>query len=146
MNDLKEFDYKPDLEVSDRYVNYSSEILRLSLLGIGGFGTFLLLQYDNTGFQMGLATKILMLISVLFWAVSACLSLAHRYFSSDTLACHINYHRLVDDDRKKKEKEQRRWLLKLCTKLIVWNAISFGLGILIFSMAMILILFQKQLC
>ena len=38
---VEEESYKADLEVTDRYQNFSTELLRVSLLGIGVFGFLL---------------------------------------------------------------------------------------------------------
>jgi hypothetical protein len=38
LNEIKENQYKVDFEISKGYINFSSELLRLSLLSMGGFG------------------------------------------------------------------------------------------------------------
>ena len=42
-NDYKE----PDFEIMDRYINFSAELLRISLLAIGGFGAIMLIKLKN---------------------------------------------------------------------------------------------------
>lgn len=40
-------DYKPDIEIMDRYINFSAELLRISLLAIGGFGAIILIKLKS---------------------------------------------------------------------------------------------------
>lgn len=60
---LDEKAYKVDLELQDRYTAYSSEILRLDLLGIAGYRTgisrLLLHEYPKTmGFRCTIYSEI----------------------------------------------------------------------------------------
>src|ERR1700735_1944155 len=44
MSAIEDNEYKPDFEILDRYLKFSSELLRISLLAIGGFGTIVLVK------------------------------------------------------------------------------------------------------
>lgn len=96
---LEESTYKADLEVTDRYQNFSAELLRAALLGIGVFG-FLLKEVILN--EKGQANYLHPFISARSWfvgglaglAFSAAFALAHRYVSSDCIAYQIRYLRL----------------------------------------------------
>ena len=110
MNDIKDCDYKPDFEILDRYINFSSELLRLSLLGISGFGTLLLLKYSkDIKLELNESTKVLLFLSVILWSLSSGFALAHRFFASDSMAYHIAYLRKNEIE----QKIGRKKLLKL---------------------------------
>lgn len=93
--------FEHDVAVSDKYQRFSTELLRLSLAGIGGIG-FLLVNYlfspqsrdqfkwlvKNTTFGFWLV------LSLLFFAVSAGLALFHFYFGADSKSYHLKYLRL----------------------------------------------------
>src|SRR4051812_47706676 len=86
------FDYKQDLDILDRYVNFSSELLRLSLLGISGFGALVL--YSKGGGKSGhdLLTEHvspILFTAVVFFAITAGLTLSHRFIATDSMSYHI---------------------------------------------------------
>jgi len=47
MDDIKEIDYKPDFELADRYISFSSEILRLSLLAITAISSLMIFAFEK---------------------------------------------------------------------------------------------------
>jgi len=95
---------KADFEVLDRYQSFSSELLRLSLLGIGALA--FLLKEVFTRAKSDEANPYVILIfsspsitnlvsaSVVFFAIAAACALGHRYYSSDAMTYHIRYLRL----------------------------------------------------
>jgi hypothetical protein len=81
---------KPDIAVNEKYQNFSSEVLRLSLAGLGVFG-FL---FKNVFKEMPHFPKVLSGLAMVFFGIAAAAALCHRYFSSDAIACQIKYLRL----------------------------------------------------
>ena len=94
---IDENTYKADLAVVDRYQAFSAELLRLSLLGITGYG-FLLSQIvfkgnESTLFLHSLSNyREVLGIGVFVLGLSSASALGHRYFSTD---CITHYVRLL---------------------------------------------------
>ncbi len=84
--------YKADLEILDRYQSYSSELIRLSLLGIGALAFFLtqvaLAHEPPSDLKDELAALAFGISALLFTLSTAC-ALSHRYHSTDGFASHI---------------------------------------------------------
>jgi hypothetical protein len=78
--------YAADLALLDRYHGFSSELLRLALIGIAAFG-FLLEQFDVSALSEG--TRWMAGVSMGLLVLSTAASLAHRYLSSDGMFHHI---------------------------------------------------------
>lgn len=83
--------YACDLVLHDNFLNFSAEILKLSIAGIGAIGFFvtLLAGNRNSGLQHALAEwdfQLALELAVVFFALAASLSMAHRFFSSDGMA------------------------------------------------------------
>lgn len=82
---------EPDLQVVDRYQSFSSELLRLSLLGITGYGFLIaniVLKATTTAEQyvlLGPWTVWTLIIGAVALGLSAATALGHRYFSTDCL-------------------------------------------------------------
>ena len=98
---VPEDEYKVDLELLDRYQAYSAELLRLSLLGIAGYGFLIkeVLLTDKAGKSLCQARLIesgWLLIGVVMLGASAATALAHRNFSTDACACIIAFLRMTN--------------------------------------------------
>lgn len=101
--ELSEDVYKVDLAVLDRYQSFSSELLRLSLLGITGYG-FLI---TNTVFKSSSASgnltpstpsyvlTYLLPLGAAMLGLSAATALGHRYFSTDCITHYVRRLRLL---------------------------------------------------
>lgn len=129
-NKISEEDYKPDFEILDRYISFSSEILRLSLFGISGFGVLLL--YGNKAGETKLLnsdTTYALFIAVIFLGISAGLALSHRFFATDSMSYHISYLRKKNPN----ERIGRNSRLKLSGWILISAEVSFGIGILLFA-------------
>ena len=102
---VPEDEYKVDLELLDRYQAYSAELLRLSLLGIAGYGFLIkeVLLTDKAGklpFQARLIESgWLLIIGVVMLGASAATALAHRNLSTDACACIIAFLRMTNSKR-----------------------------------------------
>ena len=139
--------YKPDLAVSEKYQAFSSELLRISLIGIAAIGFF----YEKLNTQLlfekqllfSITVKEMLHLSLSLLAISSAFALSHRYFSSDCIAYMISTLRYTnaannessDTERKnhflnnsKKERKKRNRLLKLCKFLLAISGIAMALG------------------
>jgi hypothetical protein len=92
--------YKADLEITNLFQAFSSELLRAALLGIAGYGFLISKVAIQSGspsnfFQALAHSKILLAIGVVALGFSAAFALAHRYFSSDCLVHQVTLLRLA---------------------------------------------------
>ena len=129
-------DYKPDFEILDRYISFSSELLRISLLAIGGFGTIVLikLKKENSGLQLG--DLSLIFISICVFTLCAGLSLFHRFYASDSMSWHIARIRARGVNDKEKEEKQRiglRKALKMSAGYLIATEIVFAIAVVLFA-------------
>lgn len=76
--------YKPDLELLSKFQAFSTEILRLSLLGLSVFGVMLTANILNT-----VKIKWYVIISIIAFGISSGLSLTHRFYSTQGFRYHI---------------------------------------------------------
>lgn len=101
--EIKEDIYKVDLAVLDRYQSFSSELLRLSLLGVAGYGFLLssvVFRIDDTSTQFIYLEKFLenqelLMVGAITFGLSAMMALAHRFFSTDCLTHFVRRIRLI---------------------------------------------------
>jgi hypothetical protein len=94
---LLEDKYRADLELLDRYTGFSSELVRLASLGLGGLALFL---KASLGEKPALDLKtgwfnLLLGGAVLLFGMAVACGLLHRYYAADGFACHIRALRLV---------------------------------------------------
>lgn len=98
---IPEDQYRADLELLDRYQKYSSEIIRLSLLGIAGLAFFVVQivsgEHVPQQFKDWIAGILIGLSSALFVCAAAA-ALSHRYHSTDGLFYHFKSLRLANSD------------------------------------------------
>ncbi|TJZ66662.1 hypothetical protein [Chitiniphilus eburneus] len=95
---LDEDHYKIDLAVLERYQSFSSELLRLALLGLAAYG-FLIANVALKMDYTTVLTQALKPVSPFFWsavALALCtgFALGHRYFSTDCLTHFVRQRRL----------------------------------------------------
>lgn len=101
---MNEVDYKPDLDLLDRYQQFSSELLRIALMGIALLG-FFIEKVATASIFSATSRHVLLALTALTSAsclVSAGGALAHRYYSTDGVFFHIRSHRLrhpLDPDK-----------------------------------------------
>ena len=151
---------KPDFQILEKYQNFSSEILRLSLIGIGAYAvlfewTFARKPEDTKAlaqlFQSNPLNKYLVIASITFFAAAAASSLVHRYYSSDFMAYHIRFLRIkkyLEQNYEEQsfivaaeEKQDRDVILQLCEFMIACSSIFLGLGVICIATALILTFF-----
>src|SRR5215470_817802 len=91
--------FEQDVAVNDRHQLFSAELLRLSLLGVGGIGYIAANTLSDhglrgTGLGMPTTAKWLVLIAAVTFGLSAASALSLRYISSDLLAYQLRIVRL----------------------------------------------------
>ena len=148
--------YKVDLAVLERYQAFSTEVLRLSLLGIAGYG-FLI---SNVIFRVGPGQELkylqafsnnkeLLAAGAIALGISAATAPGHRYFSTDCLTHFVRRLRLSQYAKSTTEVESlERALdtivheeeslaqdLRKCHKLLVLACLSLFVGIWCFAAA-----------
>ena len=135
--------FEQDLTLSDRYRDFSVELLRLSLLGIGGVG---FLIKDLSSAQVILSKpvpKICAVISLGCLGVSVAGALMNRRFSTSSLAMHLVYLRLCKraavHDNEKSEAALRKLSQnsKLASISLKVSATSLGLGAILLALSLI---------
>ena len=91
---LPEGTFDRDLNLSDKYRDFSAELLRLSLFGIGGIG-FLIKDLSNAQVILSEPVpRICLVVSLGCLGISAAGALMNRRFSTSSLAMHLVYLRL----------------------------------------------------
>jgi len=126
---IDEKDYKPDFEIADKYISFSSELLRLSLLAITGIGALIMYTFDkNSNLHLTLLDKYLFFATLFFFALASGTALAHRFWASDSLSYHIAYLR----KKTQEEKVGRRKCLKRSASFLICTEYLFGFAIVIF--------------
>jgi len=145
MSIQSETDYKPDFEILDRYLNFSSELLRISLLAIGGFGSILLIKLRDEKDHPPLHHLHFLFISICFFALCAALSLFHRFYASDSMSWHISYLRAKADDNEEKANRERKGLhkaLRYASRFLILTEYIFGIAVLFFAAGIYNLLFD----
>lgn len=87
---LPERTFEHDLEVGKMYQDFSAELLKLSLAGIGAIG--FLITNKNVLIK---GSRDFIFISLIAFGTSVGAALLHRYFGPDSLANFLIYNRLV---------------------------------------------------
>lgn len=147
--DLKvdELLYKSDLAVTEKYQSFSSELLRISLIGIASIGFFYEKLATNILFTkqllFSITIKEMLIISLVLLATSSAFALAHRYYSSDSISYMISslrYTKAAQNEtldlgrqnyfknKAKKERKSRNQLFNLCKYFLALSAIFMALG------------------
>jgi hypothetical protein len=84
--------YKDDLDLHDRSIQFSAEILRLALAGIAVIG-YLVVQLPEKLRGHILETRTLLSASLVMFTVSAACALLHRYFAGGAAFHHLQIER-----------------------------------------------------
>lgn len=105
-------DYAADFEISKRYIDFSSELLRLSLLAITGI-CYLLFVSEN--FKVCDCDLDKFIVALTLFIISSCFALAHRFYATDALSYHIAFLRKQNPNQKAGLKR----CLKMCNLYII---------------------------
>ncbi|SRR6266446_1581320 len=128
--------FKPDMDLLDKYLAYSAELLRLALLGMAGYA-FLLkeLVYPSNAkaeFALRLSQNRWILIGdVVSLGISAALALQHRIFATDSVSCiidHLRHRAVKNQSGADQQANKMRFNLKWSGWLLWFSALFLGLG------------------
>jgi hypothetical protein len=122
---MNNIDYEPDFEISKRYIDYSAELLRLSLLAITGI-FYLLFNKDDFKAFLIINSYWIFLILLSFTAC-CCFALLHRFYATDALSYLIAFLR----NNKSEEKKGYIRCLKLSERYVIVCQYSFGFALCI---------------
>jgi hypothetical protein len=125
--------FKNELDLLDRYQAFSSEMLRVALLGLTALGALVFalfpskLEQGKAQIQISLEAKWFLIASALFFGLSSAFSLLHRYCSVDSMANHLKALRL--DMLKKNASEPRKarnfmFWLSSCSLFLAASALA----------------------
>lgn len=130
---IDEADYKADQQICDRYIGFSSELLRLSLIAIGGYGALVtLFLKDKPEYLPALKSSWGLIISMILFCLCSGTTLVHRFFASDAMACYIRLLRLIarnDNGEQQKEKKELMKRLVISTRALIVAEFLFGFGV-----------------
>jgi len=116
MSKLKEIDeaqYKADFMIFEGYIKFSSELLRLSLIAMGGFGSLVLIKFNSQEQNTFLEDPKFFLISMVLFALCSAASLFHRFYASDTMSWYISWLRAEMENKTEKASIERKGLHRL---------------------------------
>jgi hypothetical protein len=127
--------FKNELDLLDRYQGFSSEILRIALLGLSALGALVFtllpakLEAGKTQIQISIEAKWFLLLSAVLFGLASAFSLAHRYLSTDSTANHLLVLRLETLKLNPSETRKERNLLFLWSSrslLLAPSALAFA--------------------
>lgn len=170
--ELSENIYKPDFQIGDKYSDYSTEIIRLSLLGLAGYGFLIsniLIKILEASSKNGTTEGtlklpilpiyhfIISIVGVLSLGVSLGLSLYHRFNVTSCLYDQILISRSLSrlqnshwtDEEKEKEKEVLAIVRKCQSidarryeKILFWSGLFLFIGFFCVVIIFFLVLFD----
>ena len=139
---------KHDWERPDRYQAFSAELLRLSVAGIATVG-FLVTALAGKESLLKITgvpqtSRWSMGVTLLALGLSAGAALAHRYVSSDSMACHISLLRMLLRDKPRadieNERASRNLRFKLSGVLLLLSSSFLGIGAVALAVSFIALL------
>ncbi len=137
--------YNADFQLTDRYQAFSTELIRLSLLGIAGYGFLIanvvLKSDENLNILAG--QSMALGAGVVFLGLTTALALAHRFFSTGCLAYQISILRTLtrldgshwtaeereaNEQRLNRERREQLRKLRFCHLCLMTSAASLVAG------------------
>ncbi|HCN28537.1 MAG TPA: hypothetical protein DIT64_07160 [Verrucomicrobiales bacterium] len=132
--DIPEDHLAVDFAVLEHYQKVSSELLRISLLGIPVVGYMATEDKIPEGIFAHSGILISTIASLCCFALSASLALLHRYVSSDGMSDHIQLLRLEalgkmeGTDKIEKRRQKRNTAFKISSLALAFSAIFLALA------------------
>lgn len=139
---LDENEYKADFAISENYIKFSSELLRLSLLAIFAYSTLFIKEFAEDSNSNFTKNNITLLTSIIFFFLSSSASLFHRYFATDALTWFIQWRRYIKNDELEKAEKERIGLKKMLKKakyFLILCEVTFASGVLLFLISIIIL-------
>lgn len=136
---LEEKNYKGHLELLDRYVAFSSELVRMSLLGLAAIGFYLkeFVASPNAPITDPIGWFNLLLgFAGFLLAIAVACGLLHRYYATDGFAFHLNALRLsvqggsADEEEKEASQGTEQYQLAHSWLVSCECAVGAGIGVL----------------
>lgn len=124
---VEEESYKVDFDIADKYISFSAELLRLSLLAITGVGSFVVLSLSNQyEIQLCPCQRLQFFHSLIGFALASGAALFHRFYAHDALSFQVVFI------RKKTSKAKYEWIacLKRAGIALIISEVFFGYAVL----------------
>lgn len=145
---LEEKIYRAEIEITDRYQNFTAELLRLALLGIGAFGflykevffDFDVTKHPNINIELA---KIFASISLFLFGITSVFALIFRYCSSEGLRTYLEGLRYIQAGlitRGEKKLKERKIFLFACILSKAIAAFSLAIGALMTALTFLKLL------
>lgn len=131
--------FKADFELLDRYIQFSSELLRISLIAMGGYGTLLMSSFKE------IPKMSILSVSMIAFTICSTLTLFHRYYASDSMAWYISSIRKLqknDLDGYRREKDSMKKLLSYSKYSLLYSGIMFGVGVVLFLIGLFVFMYN----
>jgi hypothetical protein len=132
--------YAADFEISKRFIDFSAELLRLSLLILGGLGALVFNKPDNHLLEQISAQPTAFRLCMILLVISASAALAHRYCATDSLSWFISLLRAqAKNDQLAIEKEKKGFyrMLFLSRASLITCEVSFALAVIAFIITVV---------
>ena len=145
LHEIDESQYKVDFMISENYIKFSSELLRLALLALGGFGTIIIGKFDNNLTKEFLLQPSLLIGSLGCFVLTCIFSLFHRYYATDTMSYYVAWlraNKAMNSTNAEKEREDFYSFLKLAERSLIRCEFAFGSGVVLFLILLGIILFK----
>jgi hypothetical protein len=124
--------HEEDFKLLDLYHSFSAEVVRVSLLAIGAVGTLYTLKPGEGPVVLrNLSVQHSFICSIGAFGVAIALSLLHRYWATDFMACQIRLDRLRSDppvymsaqavESEIRDEVSARRKASRCSKWTVWG-------------------------
>ena len=141
--------FKDDLALLDRYQAFSAELVRISLLSLSGLGAIIFrIFFDEkpaAQFQTSFV-KFGIMSSAAAFGIAAAAALLHRYFSSDSMTCHLRVLRLEKAGRSSGcERRKRKRMLGLSAWSTFIATLTAAIGGVAFVAGIFGVLFHERL-
>ncbi|MFW0739245.1 hypothetical protein [Flavobacterium sp. T12S277] len=134
---VDEADYQADFIISENYIKFTAELLRLSLLAIAGFGALFVAKIKNEGLAAELDCSEF-IVALVFFVICSGACLCHRYFATDVMSWFISLLRAQNNGNAAKAAKEKKGLhrtLLFSRIFLILSEISFGLGVIFFFIA-----------
>lgn len=137
---LDENEYKADFAISENYIKFSSELLRLSLLAITAYGIIFMKEIVENNPNFVIRNNNILIVSMLFFFVSTFTSLFHRYYATDAMTWFIQWRRYLKNNELTEAEKERKGLKRMLNRSrfsLIFCEASFALGVLSFIAAVL---------
>jgi hypothetical protein len=142
--ELEEKAYKGDFQICDLYISFSSELLRLSLLALGAYGTLITIFLKSDQPELfPVRHSWGLLVAAILFSLCAGATLVHRFEASDSMACYLAMLRKLENDDPEKEKEKKDFdrALAISRYALILVEFLFGFAVFFFIIGILQLLF-----